>query len=141
MGQMPKARKLPPNYQVVFDVVNALDKGEHAAAGDIYATARQLRAGIGYSTVYRALDRLRDLGLVHEVRVPGSSSALYEAARGMHAHFRCQSCGRIGDIDYTLPPSEIAGVAESNRIAIGEVVVTFNGVCAGCREPGAAVQV
>ena len=99
-SQSSRPRKLPRNYQVVFDVVSALEKGEHAAAGEIYAIARQRRAGIGYSTVYRALDRLRDLGLVLEVRVPGSSSTLYEAARAMHAHFRCKSCGRIDDVDY-----------------------------------------
>lgn len=133
MSQVSQAKKLPRNYQVVYDVVSAQAEGEHAAAGDIYAAAKRLQAGIGYSTVYRALDRLRDLGLVFEVRVPGSSSALYEAARASHAHFRCVACGRIDDIPYELPAGEVRALAERCQVAISDVVLTFNGRCAACR--------
>lgn len=133
MSQVARAKKLPRNYQVVFDVVNAQAEGEHAAAGEVYAAAKRLQAGIGYSTVYRALDRLRDLGLVLEVRVPGSSSALYEAARANHAHFRCEQCGRIDDIPYELPAGEVRALAERCRVAISDVVLTFNGRCAACQ--------
>ncbi len=86
-----RPQKLPKNYQLVYDVVCAQPHGAHAAAGEIYAEARRRQSSIGYSTVYRALDRLRDTGLVHEVRVPGATGALYEVARHGHAQlgFAC----------------------------------------------------
>lgn len=132
MGQTSRPKKLPRNYQVVYDVVSALPKGEHAAAGDIYAASQRMRPGIGYSTVYRALERLRDLSLVLEVRVPGSSSALYEVSSADHAHFRCNVCARIEDVDYAVPAADMMQVAGSHHIAIDGVSVTFNGICAAC---------
>ena len=128
-----RSKKLPKNYQLVFDVVAAQPEGVHAAAGEIYASARHRQPGIGYSTVYRALDRLRDLGLVLEVRVPGAASALYEPSRANHAHFLCERCGRIDDIHYGLPQHEISSVAEAHGIDVTTVALTFNGVCRSCR--------
>ena len=127
------AVKLPKNYRLVFDVVSAQPPGTHAAAGAIYVEARRRQSGIGYSTVYRALDRLRDLGLVHEVRVPGTTSALYEPARDGHAHFLCTRCGSVADIDYHIPATDVSGLNANHGIAIVNVMLTFNGLCEACR--------
>lgn len=127
-----RAKKLPKNYQFVYDVVCAQAPGVHAAAGQIYADAKRRQPGIGHSTVYRALDRLRAIGLVHEVRVPGMASALYERARTGHAHFLCTGCGRIDDIDYDIPDADIVGLNASHAIAIADVALTFNGLCKAC---------
>ena len=127
------SKKLPKNYRLVYDVVCAQPEGVHAAASEIHASARRRQPGLGYSTVYRALDRLRDLGLVFELRVPGASSALYEPMRASHAHFLCEGCGRIDDIDYALPAAEIAGVAKAHTVEVTHVALTFNGLCHACR--------
>ena len=126
-------KKLPKNYQLVYEVVCAQPLGVHAAAGEIYGEARRRQASIGYSTVYRALDRLCGAGLIHEVRVPGTASALYEPARTGHAHFRCTGCGKVEDIAYDIPPADIAGLNRSHDIAIDDVSLTFNGRCPACR--------
>ncbi|MCW6510429.1 Fur family transcriptional regulator [Lichenifustis flavocetrariae] len=125
--------KLPKNYRLIYGVLCAQAEGHHAAASEIHAAARQLQPGIGYSTVYRALDRLRDLGLVLEVRLPGSASALYEPARPGHAHFHCVECGCVEDVDYSLPVTDLSALAQRYRIEIDSVVTTFNGFCDRCR--------
>jgi Fe2+ or Zn2+ uptake regulation protein len=128
-----RPQKLPKNYQLVYDVVCTQAPGTHAAAGEIYGKAKRLQSGIGYSTVYRALDRLRDLGLLHEVRVPGMASALYEPARTGHAHFLCTGCGRVEDIDYHISTIDLLGLDKAHGIAIADVSLTFNGLCRACR--------
>ena len=133
-------RRLPKNYRLVYDVVCAQPPGRHAAAGDIFAEAKRRQAGIGYSTVYRALDRLRQQGLVHEVRVPGATSALYEPARHGHAHFLCTGCGRVEDVDYHVAAPDIAGLNVAHGIAIEGVDLTFNGLCGACRSARAGAQ-
>ncbi|UDL94669.1 transcriptional repressor [Lichenihabitans sp. PAMC28606] len=127
--------KLPKNYRLVYDVVLAQPPGQHAAAGDIYAEARRRQAGLGHSTVYRALERLRDLGLVHEVKVPGTASALYEPSRHGHAHFLCTACGRVEDVDYDIPTADIVALNKANNITISDVALTFNGLCQACAKP------
>jgi Fe2+ or Zn2+ uptake regulation protein len=132
MHSLNRPKKLPKNYRLVFEVVCAQPAGVHAPASEIYAEARRRQAGIGCSTVYRALDRLCEAGLVHEVRVPGMASALYEAARSSHAHFRCTGCGAVEDVDYGIPAGDIAGLSQRFGIAIEDVSLTFNGRCRGC---------
>ena len=124
--------KLPRNYQIVHDVVTAQPPGRHADAQEIHAEAKRRQPSIGYSTVYRALDRLRLDGLVHEVRVPGAASALYEPSRHGHAHFLCTGCGRVEDVDYAIPPDHLATLDAAHGIAIADVVLTFNGLCRRC---------
>jgi Fur family transcriptional regulator, stress-responsive regulator len=125
--------KLPKNYRLVYEVLCGQAEGHHASAGEIHVAARQRQPGLGYSTVYRALDRLRDLGLVLEVRLPGSASALYEPARAGHAHFHCVGCGRVEDVDFSLPAPDLARLAQRHGIEIDTVVTTFNGLCGPCR--------
>lgn len=132
------AERLPENHRLVYDVVCEQAEGLHTTAGEIFAEARRRRPRIGHSTVYRALDRLRDLGLVSEVRVPGAASSLYEPIRSGHAHFLCERCGRIEDIPYAVPLEQFHGVAESQGVEIRAVSLTLHGVCAGCSGAPAA---
>ena len=133
MHSPDQPKKLPKNYQLVYEVVCAQPLGVHAAAGEIYGEAKRRQPGIGYSTVYRALDRLCASGLVHEVRVPGTASALYEPARTGHAHFRCSACGAVTDINYDVPAGDIERLTREHDIGIAEVSLTFNGLCTTCR--------
>lgn len=128
--------RLPENHRLVYDVVCGQKPGTHATTRDIFAVVARRRPGIGYSTVYRALDRLCALGLVAEVRVPGGASAVYEPARTDHAHFLCTGCGRVDDVDYALAPAEVEALAAARGIEVSHAVLTLRGVCARCRSAG-----
>ncbi len=140
-------RRLPANHQLVYDVVRAQEPGLHAPAGDIFARAKALKATLGYSTVYRALDRLCRMGLVLELHVPGMNAALYEQARAGHAHFVCRACGRIEDVDCDLPSDAIHSVVRARDGEVEEITLTVHGRCTACRSaapaasPGTATQV
>lgn len=124
--------RLPPNHQLVYEVVRAQPPGVHATVGDIFAIARERHRRIGYSTVYRALNRLCDLGLVAEVQTPGRGPALYEPARPRHAHFHCDSCGSVHDVDYTLPAAMLDEIARRCGGAISGASLALHGICARC---------
>lgn len=128
--------RLPKNYRIVLEVVREQAMGQHATTSDIFSEAKRRQPRIGYSTVYRALDRLRHLGLVSEVRIPGTASALYEPLGSTHAHFVCDRCGRVDDIDDSPPPSAFSGLAEERHIEITNVSLTLHGICAQCRQAG-----
>jgi Fe2+ or Zn2+ uptake regulation protein len=97
----PSTPRLPANYRVVLDVVNEYGAGRHATAQDVFERARQLRPGIGFTTVHRGLARLHELGYVLKLDISGEGSAMYEPATGSHAHFRCTACGAVEDVDFT----------------------------------------
>jgi Fe2+ or Zn2+ uptake regulation protein len=126
--------RLPSNYNVILEVVRSQGTGQHATTSDIFAEAKRRKPRIGYSTVYRALNRLRDLGLVLEVRIPGAASALYEPMGTSHAHFLCKGCGRVDDIDYIPSKAVFAELSLGQDMEISDLSVTAHGLCAACRD-------
>jgi Fe2+ or Zn2+ uptake regulation protein len=124
--------KLPKNYQLIYDIVEKSGLGCHLTPSEIFAKAHKQRPGIGFSTVYRGLERLRDLGLVSELYVPGVDAAAYEPAGPRHAHFRCGTCGEIEDVAYAIAPRTIKALALQHGFEIESERVTFEGRCATC---------
>ncbi len=130
----PASKRLPHNYGLINDIVHKQRRGIHLSVADVYALAKGRRLGIGFTTVYRALTRLRDLGLISEIRLPGADSAYYEAAGEAHAHFRCDLCGSIQDIAYVPSKRVVGQLAEDHGIEVNDVLVSLHGRCAVCRE-------
>ena len=133
MKTQANSKRLPANYQLVYEVVRTQAPGLHAAAGDIFTRAKRLKPTLGYSTVYRALDRLCRMGLVLELHVPGMNGALYEQARAGHAHFVCRSCGGIEDVDCEMPTAAIHSAVQGRDGEVEEIILTVHGRCVTCR--------
>ncbi|MGC1379778.1 MAG: transcriptional repressor [Candidatus Baltobacteraceae bacterium] len=123
---------LPKNYRLLYEIVEESGIGRHLTPSDIYAKALERRPGIGFSTVYRGLERLRDLGLVSELHVPGVDAATYEPSGPRHAHFRCSTCGEIADVAYAIPPRTLKALAQQHGFTIENERVSFEGRCADC---------
>lgn len=126
-------KRLPKNYQLVYEIVLASGLGRHLTMADVFKTATRRRPGIGYSTVYRGLVRLRELGLISEIAVPGSEGATYEPFGPAHAHFRCIGCGSIEDVAYALSPHVLRKVTREHGFEVTAGTVTFEGRCGHCR--------
>jgi len=135
-GRNPARRRsapLPKNYRLIYEIVEKSGLGRHLTSSEIYAKALKRRPGIGFSTVYRGLERLRDLGLVSELHVPGLDAATYEPSGPRHAHFRCNACGTVEDVAYAIPVRTLKSLAQQHKFTIESERVTFEGRCAACR--------
>jgi len=133
IGATERQPPLPKNYRLIYEIVEKSGLGRHLTPSEIYGKALKRRPGIGFSTVYRGLERLRDLGLISELYVPGADAATYEPAGPRHAHFRCSTCGEIEDVPYAIPSRTIETLALQHGFAIENERVTFEGRCASCR--------
>jgi Fur family transcriptional regulator, ferric uptake regulator len=130
----PTEVRLAKNYRLVYEIVReCAAKGEHVAMRNLFALARHRQPQIGFATIYRALARLEALHLIDEVTLPGSQSACYEPAAPEHAHFRCEECGGVADVDYVMPPRAKARAARLLGAEIRQVKVSLHGRCASCR--------
>ncbi|HEY0396247.1 MAG TPA: Fur family transcriptional regulator [Candidatus Elarobacter sp.] len=134
----PPGPRLPHNYRLVGDVVREHGRGRHLTTADVHALAKQRKPTIGFTTVYRALNRLSELGLVSEVRVPNADTTYYETPGEPHAHFHCDHCGRIDDLDYRLSNAVVQRIARAHGIEVSEALVTLGGRCARCRDAASA---
>jgi Fur family ferric uptake transcriptional regulator len=135
MKPPPAVPRLPKNHQVVLEVVRSAGHGVHLTTADVFARAQTRRPAIGFSTVYRGIQRLRDLALIDEILVPGADAAVYELAGTTHAHFRCNRCGTVADVPYKVPARAVAEIAKTSGARIDEAKVTLHGLCRTCQDP------
>ena len=128
-----EAPRLAKNYATIYDIVRERGAGMHWTAAEVFAHAKTVVPGIGETTVYRALARLRELGLLSEISIPGSDRAYYEVPAAAHAHFICERCGAVSDVDYMLPARIVGDLAVRHAADIAHVQLSLHGVCAACR--------
>ena len=128
----PSTPQLPANYRVILDVVNEYGAGRHATAQEVFMRARELRPGIGFTTVHRGLARLHELGHVLKLDITGEGSAMYEPATEAHAHFRCTACGAVEDVDYAFDAATRAALESRHGLSIRSESITFIGLCRTC---------
>ena len=124
--------RLPKNYRALLDILEAAGHGKHFSTTELFEAAKERLPGIGFTTVYRGLQRLRALALVDEIEIPGADAAVYEVASTEHAHFRCDRCGTVVDVPFELPPDALAAFAKSEGARVTGAKITLHGSCANC---------
>jgi Fur family ferric uptake transcriptional regulator len=90
---------------------------------------------VGIASVYRALDQLAELGLVHRIDL-GEGLTRFEPAQPdgeHHHHLVCGSCGKVDRFDDPALERAISAVAGSHGYALGHHEVVLRGACGDCR--------
>ncbi|HTA38517.1 MAG TPA: transcriptional repressor [Candidatus Acidoferrales bacterium] len=123
---------LSKNHRLVYQIVLEQGVGTHLSMTQLFELARTRQPAIGFTTVYRALTRLRDAGLVAEINLPGAECAVYEPMAPPHAHFRCTVCARVVDVPYTISDGVSDQLGNENGFMIERSEVAFSGHCATC---------
>lgn len=128
---------LSKNHRLVYEIVQEQGPGRHLGMADVFALAKVRQPAIGFTTVYRALIRMRELGLVSEITLPGADYAYYEPAGSPHAHFRCTVCGEIRDVTYEVSSETLDRIAGELGGEVTRANVTLDGRCAACKATSA----
>jgi len=115
---------------------------EAVASPDCAMTAREIAhllrergSTVGLASIYRALDLLDRLGLVHRVEV-GEGVARYEPAYPSgehHHHIVCDSCGAVVPFEDEALERAISRLSKRVDFAIAAHDVTLHGECPVCR--------
>jgi len=118
----------------------------HLSVEEIYMKVYSEYPSIGLTSVYRTLEILVNLGMVHKFDFM-DRKARYELAnipgsKKHHHHIICTSCGKI--IDYTdFVDEELALVRQTEKhlsekynFKINNHVIQYYGLCEKCRKSG-----
>jgi len=126
-----KGYRVTPQRLIVLDAVCA-SQG-HATIADIHATVNHMDNTIDRSTIYRALDVLRDSGLIVESEIEGTGKVYRIAGESDHHHLVCSHCGKI----LTIQQDSIVPLFFHFQQEFGFQVQTdhlvFNGLCKDCQ--------
>jgi Fur family ferric uptake transcriptional regulator len=127
--------------EAILDVLSQAE--EHLSAEDIYMKIHPVNPAIGLTSIYRTLDILVNIGLIHKFDF-GHGRARYELAedpkgKGHHHHLVCTGCGRV--IDYNdFIDEELAllrkteeGLSKKYNFRIDNHLIQFYGLCDACK--------
>ena len=104
-------------------------------AQQIHDRLRDEERRVGLASVYRALELLAGLGLVHRVDVDGTA-AFERADPGgeHHHHLVCSSCGRVDAFEDPALEQAIARLSARVGYAVRDHEVVLRGACSTCAD-------
>ncbi|HNS50282.1 MAG TPA: transcriptional repressor [Anaerolineae bacterium] len=124
--------RLTRQRQVILHALCALDG--HASAERVHARLAGDHPPIHLSTVYRTLEKLRDLGILSQIDLGRQCVEFEIVGEHPHHHLVCRACGSVTDLDHRY----LAVLDEPLRRDFGFEPVLCHfaifGLCRHCRE-------
>jgi Fur family ferric uptake transcriptional regulator len=117
--------------------LQALCELDHrAGAEEIHERVIVHRCDVELSTIYRTLERLRDLHIVSQTDL-GHGRAEFEIIDDpLHHHLVCTHCGRIEDLAHTYFDSLTATIRKEVDFIPSFDHMSIFGVCRACTQDG-----
>lgn len=120
---------LTKQRQIVLRVIRESDK--HLNANEVFDNARRLLPGISFATVYNSLNYLKNKGLIGEIKF-GTDANLYDRKLTRHDHALCNNCGKLVDLELTIPNKLLQEAANRSKFKLGTIELTLRGLCPEC---------
>ncbi len=126
--------KLTPQREATVRVLLEHEE-DHLSAEDVYLLIKEKSPEIGLATVYRTLELLSDLQIIHKLNF-GDGVARYEfrteGAEHHHHHLVCIHCGSVDEIMEDLLGEVEQKVEQDFTFKILDHRLTFHGICYRC---------
>jgi len=121
---------LTKQRQTVLQVIRESDK--HLTANEVFDDARRLLPGISFATVYNSLSYLKNQRLIGEIKL-GTNANLYDRKLTRHDHAICNNCGKLVDLELTIPNKLLEEAANCSKFKPETIELTLRGLCPECR--------
>ena len=105
----------------------------HMDADEVYRQARKKRPRLSLSTVYRTLQKLKELGLIDELHFDENHHHYEVKQPAGHHHLVCLGCGKIIEFEFPLNAQMKKDVARQKNFEVTGTEVHMTGYCAQCR--------
>jgi Fur family ferric uptake transcriptional regulator len=105
------------------------------SAQELFDGLRSKGRSVGIASVYRVLEQLADLRLVHRVDFGHGVTRFEPAHPGgqHHHHLVCGECGKVDTFDDVSLERAVRRVAGSHGYELDEHDVVLHGSCSDCR--------
>jgi Fur family ferric uptake transcriptional regulator len=122
--------RMTPQRQLVLDAVRTLG---HATPEQICAQVQQTAPAVNITTIYRTLDLLDRIGLVHHTHL-GHGAPTYSAHEHEHVHLVCHQCGAVMELPTELMGGLVAELADRHGFTLDVSHLALSGICANCQD-------
>ena len=131
---LEQGRRLTPIRRQVLGVL----LGSHKPLGayEIIDRIARKKARPAPITVYRALEFLRDNGLIHRIESRNAFVACVRnhQSNGLVAFLICERCGAVGEAPAAAVGQTLAAAARSAGFTPNMSVIEITGTCSHCRK-------
>jgi Fur family transcriptional regulator, ferric uptake regulator len=122
--------RLTPQRQLILEAVRRA--ADHITPEDVYQRVHGLNPAISRATIYRTLDFLCELRLIHALHWGGQM--YYEIADDRpHHHLVCRVCGGMIECEPSLLHMLFEAVEKKHRFIIDMDHVALFGLCQDCQ--------
>ncbi|NLK51034.1 MAG: transcriptional repressor [Syntrophomonadaceae bacterium] len=125
--------KITPQRKAILQVLEE-NQGDHLSAEQIFLSVKKRMPNVGIATVYRTLDALANLGVLHKTSFDEGlfRYEFCEDDRHHHHHLVCVTCGNITEIEEDLLYQLERKVEDQGFKVIDHSLVIY-GICQGCQ--------
>jgi Fur family peroxide stress response transcriptional regulator len=107
---------------------------DHPTADQVFEDVARRLPGLSRTTVYRVLETLVEMGVIHRASHLGSA-ARYDPNTERHHHLTCLSCHKVMDVeDETVQRVQLP--KSHKGFEIMDYSVNFKGYCPDCLKKG-----
>lgn len=124
--------------QKILEVMREVPEGDHLSAEGVYQKLTENGEKIGFSTIYRALHLLVDLGILRELAL-SEERKFYEFCDPLteaHHHLICAQCGTVQEFEDATVLTLGSNEAINRGFSVLDCQFTVHGLCPKCAEAG-----
>ncbi|HEX5314402.1 MAG TPA: ferric iron uptake transcriptional regulator, partial [Gammaproteobacteria bacterium] len=110
----------------------------HMSAEDVYRALLDAGEELNLATIYRVLTQFEAAGLVTRLRFEGGHSTFELDSGQHHDHILCVVCGRVDEFVDDVIEHHQSAIAERLGYRMTDHSLHIYGICASCRDKGAA---
>jgi Fe2+ or Zn2+ uptake regulation protein len=121
--------------RAVLDAI--ADADQHLTAEEIHVAVVRRDPDLHMATIYRTLDRLRELGIVEHTHLQ-HGPAVFHLAVEAHDHLVCDACGVVIDVPRSTFAALHRQLLRDHGFRVGSLHFAVNGTCAECSPPSAS---
>jgi len=125
-----KEKGVKPSIQRIKIFKCLMCDGDHPTAKDIYGRVSKEIPTLSKTTIYNTVKLFADKGILKPIRIR-EGEVRYDIKADLHAHFRCNKCGNLFDLNEKFLIKE---KEEIDGHLIEEKCVCYSGICKDCRK-------
>ncbi len=126
-------RNTRPRRVIAERLIELAEKGEDFTTDDLWQELRQVEPKMGRATVFRAVEKLVDIGVLDRIEFADGTHHYRVCGGTHHHHLTCTRCHRVMEVDICLPQEQLATIGKQTNFTIEGHALTLFGRCETCR--------
>lgn len=121
--------KITPQRLMIFKILE--NNTSHPSAEEVFKRVKKIYPTVSFTTIYKTLETLRDLGEVQELIIDEDRKH-YDPNTDTHHHVICSNCKKILDVFEDFSQHVKLPDTLKRDYTVSGFQISFHGICKDC---------